>query len=74
LKNIYLKKQKNFGIFIKNNLINEYILKGVYITEDYINRIPNFENQIKTFNRKQEFRDKAESQFQYELNKFNNRI
>jgi len=58
----------------KGYQINEYILKGVYITEDYINRIPNFENQIKTFNRKQEFRDKAESQFQYELNKFNNRI
>ena len=58
----------------KGYQINEYILKGIYITEDYINRIPSFENQIKTFNRKQEFRDKAESQFQYELNKFNNKI
>ena len=58
----------------KGYQINEYILKGVYITEDYINRIPSFKNQVKIFDRKQEFRNKAESHFQQELNKFNNKI
>lgn len=58
----------------KGYQINEYILKGVYITEDYINRKPSFEDRIKTYDRKQEFRNKAESQFQNELNKFNTLI
>jgi hypothetical protein len=61
-----------------NEIINADIAdlqaQNILLTEDYINRIPSFENQIKTFNKKQEFRDKAESQFQYELNKFNNKI
>ena len=50
--------------------INEYILKGVYITEDYINREPSFGNKVKVYNRKQEFRDKAEACFQNELKMF----
>jgi hypothetical protein len=54
--------------------INEYILKGIYITEDYINRIPSFENKIKTYNRKQEFRDKAEAHFHQELETFQSKI
>lgn len=55
----------------KGYIINQYVLKGIYITEDYINRIPSFNSKIKVFDRKQEFRDKAESQFQNELVKFN---
>jgi hypothetical protein len=72
--------EDTFGMFAsllaikKGYKINEYLLKGVYITEDYINRIPSFENKIKVFDRKQEFRDKAESNFNLELNKFNNSL
>lgn len=51
--------------------IKQYLLKGVYITEDYINRIPTFENKVKVFDRKQEFRDNAEMHFRDELIKFN---
>jgi len=54
--------------------INQYLLKGVYITEDYINRVPSFNNSIISFNRKQEFRTQAENQFQNELSLFSNRI
>jgi len=50
--------------------IKQYILKGIYTTEDYIDRIPSFDSKIKVFDRKQEFRNKAESIFQTELLKF----
>ena len=54
----------------KGHKINQHILEGIYITEDYINRIPSFEEKIQVFNRKQEFRDKAESRLYSELEKF----
>jgi len=72
--------EDTFGMFAsllamqKGYEINEYVLKGIYITEDYLNRIPSFENKVKVFDRKQEFRDKAEKNFQIELNKFNQSI
>jgi hypothetical protein len=50
--------------------IKQYVLKGIYTTEDYINREPSFNSKIKIFDRKQEFRNKAESIFQTELLKF----
>ena len=54
--------------------IKQYILKGIYTTEDYINRIPSFDSRIKVFDRKQEFRDKATEAFDIELNKFKEKI
>ena len=54
--------------------IKQYVLKGIYITEDYINRIPSFDSKIKIFDRKQEFRDKAMEAFSIELNKFQEKI
>jgi hypothetical protein len=50
--------------------ITQYVLKGIYTTEDYINRIPSFDSKIKVFDRKQEFRNKAEAIFDTELLKF----
>jgi hypothetical protein len=54
--------------------IKQYILKGIYTTEDYINRIPSFDSKIKVFDRKQEFRSKAEEAFPIEFNKFKIKI
>lgn len=54
--------------------INQYVLKGIYTTEDYINRIPSFDSKIKTFDKKQEFRNKAESVFREELLHFKNTL
>lgn len=54
--------------------ITQYVLKGIYTTEDYINRIPSFESKIKVFDRKQEFRNKAESVFGGELSRFKNTL
>jgi hypothetical protein len=72
--------EDTFGMFA-SSLANEqgydikqYVLKGIYTTEDYINRIPSFESKIKVFDRKQEFRDKATEVFPIELNKFKEKI
>lgn len=72
--------EDTFGMFasslaVKHGYdIKQFVLKGIYTTEDYINRIPSFESKIKVFDRKQEFRDKATSIFEIELNKFQNKI
>jgi hypothetical protein len=41
--------------------IQQYVLDGLYITEDYENRIPSFDGKIKPIDRKKEFYDKANS-------------
>ena len=72
--------EDTFGMFAamraiqKGYEINQYLLKGVYITEDYIHRLPTFGNRVKVFDRKQEFRDRAERNFSIELNKFDQSI
>jgi hypothetical protein len=72
--------EDTFGMFAsllaiqKGHKISEYLLKGIYITEDYTNRTPEFKNKIKIFDKKQEFRNKAESIFNLELQKFNNTL
>jgi hypothetical protein len=72
--------EDTFGMYaaslaVKNGYdVKQYVLKGIYTTEDYINRIPSFESKIKVFDRKQEFRDKATEAFPIELNKFKEKI
>ena len=72
--------EDTFGMYaaslaVKNGYdIKQYVLKGIYTTEDYISRIPSFESKIKVFDRKQEFRDKATEAFPIELNKFQEKI
>jgi len=72
--------EDTFGMFaaslaVKNGYdIKQYVLKGIYTTEDYINRIPSFESKIKVFDRKQEFRDKATEAFPIEFDKFREKI
>ncbi len=54
--------------------IKQYVLKGIYTTEDYIDRVPSFHSKIKIFDMKQEFRDKATEAFPIELKKFQDKI
>jgi hypothetical protein len=39
--------------------IKQFVMDGVYITEDYINRTPQFADKIKPIDKKKEFYDKA---------------
>jgi hypothetical protein len=41
--------------------IKQFVMDGVYITEDYKNRNPSFADKIKPINKKEEFYKKAES-------------
>jgi len=50
--------------------IQEFLLKGIYTNENHLERKPSFDGKVKMFDRKQEFRDKAESNFGIELEKF----
>jgi hypothetical protein len=50
--------------------IKQFVMDGVYITEDYINRTPSFDGKIKSIDRKQEFYDKARSLGQHEVINF----
>lgn len=54
--------------------ITQYLLKGLYINENHTQRIPSFQDKLVMFDRKQEFRDNAESNFQQELEKFYHKI
>jgi hypothetical protein len=39
--------------------IKQFVMDGVYITEDYINRTPSFDGKIKSIDKKKEFYDTA---------------
>ncbi len=39
--------------------IKQFVLDGVYITEDYVNRTPSFIDKIKPIDKKKEFYDSA---------------
>jgi hypothetical protein len=39
--------------------VKQFVMDGVYITEDYVNRTPSFDGKIKPIDRKKEFYDKA---------------
>jgi len=54
--------------------IKQYILEGIYISENYIKRINPYKEKLVMYNLKQEFKEKAERQFQIELSNFNNKI
>lgn len=50
--------------------ITQFVMDGIYITEDYVDRIPSFDGKIKLIDRKKEFYDKANSLGQEEVKKF----
>lgn len=54
--------------------IEQYILNGIYITEDMINRIPSFDGKINHIFKKEESRDKSWQLMNIELNNFVNKI
>jgi hypothetical protein len=55
-------------------IINQYVLDGLYITEDYINRVPSFEGKIKPIDKKSEFYKNAEAIGRDELMAFVERL
>jgi hypothetical protein len=42
-------------------IINQFVLDGLYITEDYTNRKPSFDGKLKTIDKKSEFYKNAEA-------------
>ena len=59
---------------IKNkHSITQYILEGIYISENYVSRDSSFIGKLSSNNLKQVFRQQAENNFQTELNKFINK-
>jgi len=50
--------------------IKQFVMDGVYITEDYLNRTPSFDGKIKPIDRKKEFYDKANAIGQQEVTNF----
>jgi hypothetical protein len=55
-------------------VVNQYVLDGLYITEDYINRVPSFEGKIKPIDKKSEFYKNAEAIGRDELMAFVERL
>ena len=62
------------AIVSKQYPIKQYVLDGIYITEDYTHRIPSFNDNFTSFNKKDEFYKKAESLFDKEMDNFLQRI
>jgi hypothetical protein len=54
--------------------INQFVLDGIYITEDYINRTPSFDGKIKPIDRKKEFWEAANSIGQHEVTKLGTKL
>jgi hypothetical protein len=50
--------------------IQQFVMDGVYITEDYLNRTPSFSDKIKPIDKKKEFYDKANSLGRQEVTAF----
>jgi hypothetical protein len=50
--------------------IRQFVLDGVYITEDYFNRTPSYSDKIKPIDKKKEFYDAAHDLGQEEVKKF----
>jgi hypothetical protein len=50
--------------------VKQFVLDGVYITEDYIDRTPSFDGKIKPIDKKKEFYDKAHALGQEEVTNF----
>lgn len=50
--------------------IKQFVMDGVYITEDYQNRIPSFADKIKPIDKKKEFYDTAHALGGVEIQKF----
>jgi hypothetical protein len=55
-------------------IVNQYVLDGLYITEDYINRVPSFDGKIKPIDKKSEFYKNAEQVGRDELIAFVERL
>jgi hypothetical protein len=54
--------------------IRQFVLDGIYITEDYHNRIPSYSDKIKPIDKKKEFYDKAHELGGDEVKKFASKL
>jgi len=54
--------------------VKQYVMDGIYIAEDFINRQPSYKDKFKPFDRKKEFYSKAESVAREEVINFIKRI
>jgi hypothetical protein len=54
--------------------IKQFVIDGVYITEDYTNRTPSFDGKIVPIDKKKEFYDKANALGQQEVINFAKRL
>lgn len=54
--------------------IKQFVMDGVYITEDYINRTPTFDSKIKPIDKKKEFYDVAFAKGQELVQRFANKL
>jgi hypothetical protein len=50
--------------------VKQFVIDGIYITEDYQNRKPSFDGKIASIDKKKEFYDKAHALGQEEVRKF----
>jgi hypothetical protein len=50
--------------------VRQFVMDGIYITEDYINRTPSFDGKIKPIDKKKEFYDRAHALGQQEVINF----
>jgi len=54
--------------------IKQYVLEGLYVSENYISRDTTYKDAVKSKDLKNKFRQLAESNFAIELEKFNNTL
>lgn len=54
--------------------VKQFVLDGIFITEDYQNRTPSFDGKINPIDKKKEFYDSAHSLGQYEVSSFAERL
>jgi hypothetical protein len=73
--------EDTFGMFAAHNAIvtkkypiKQFVLDGIYITEDYTNRTPSFDGKLVTINKKDEFYQNAKSNMDTEMKNFLERI
>jgi FkbM family methyltransferase len=54
--------------------INQYVINGIYVSENFNSRDKTYYSKVKSFNLKDEFRNQAESQFTQQLKQFENNL
>lgn len=64
---IEIAKQKNIDV-------KQYVMRGIYVSENIVKRIDPYRNKIKNINLKDVFRSKSWENFHFEIEKFKNKL